>query len=232
MLSHQMLDAKHLVDLEFIILPLFLSSSLSFFSASKTHGCGGWDKGRTRSWAKNQDIRWSGLWDCFFSGTVARAFCLFVSSCPQLLLWTRLLSVCLLIGLACPWPVLLYVWVCPPSSASITDNQMRLLNWSPKHPPAGLKRAYPGRWLHDAKTSCSVELLSSALCCAVASSGAFASFHLTYILSNQRASFESCIKNRKCVWSCPQNTPNGGGNQTDWHRCRGAGEIQTTSLLH
>jgi len=107
--------ARHLVNLKFIILPLFLSppsplfspSPSLFVSASKTHGCGGWNKGRTHSWAKNQDFRWSGLWDCFFSRrirTVARAFCSPPSLLPPAVV-VILSAVCMWsLWLACPVP--------------------------------------------------------------------------------------------------------------------------------
>lgn len=113
-------SAQHLVKyhFEFIILPLLLSTPLPYFlspplsfSASKTHGCGGWDKRRSHPWAKNQDFRWSGLWDCFFCRrvrTVARAiFFLHPTSLPPplLLIWFRLLCVCGPSDLPLPCPV-------------------------------------------------------------------------------------------------------------------------------
>lgn len=112
-------SAQHLVKyhFEFIILPLLLSPPLPYFlspplsfSASKTHGCGGWDKRRSHPWAKNQDFRWSGLWDCFFCRrvrTVARAIIFLhpTSLPPPLLIWFRLLCVCGPSDLPLPCPV-------------------------------------------------------------------------------------------------------------------------------
>lgn len=117
-------SAQHLVKyhFEFIILPLLLSTPLPYFlspplsfSASKTHGCGGWDKRRSHPWAKNQDFRWSGLWDCFFCRrvrTVARAiFFLHPTSLPPPVIDMISFAVCMwslwsASALPCPWPVL------------------------------------------------------------------------------------------------------------------------------
>lgn len=118
-------SAQHLVKyhFEFIILPLLLSPPLPYFlspplsfSASKTHGCGGWDKRRSHPWAKNQDFRWSGLWDCFFCRrvrTVARAiFFLHPTSLPPPPVIDMIsFAVCMwslwsASALPCPWPVL------------------------------------------------------------------------------------------------------------------------------
>lgn len=123
-------SAQHLVKyhFEFIILPLLLSPPLPYFlspplsfSASKTHGCGGWDKRRSHPWAKNQDFRWSGLWDCFFCRrvrTVARAiFFLHPTSLPPppcywydfvcCVYVVPLICLCLALSLTCP----VWVWL-------------------------------------------------------------------------------------------------------------------------